>query len=97
MELGKYAETFKKEQVAGDILLELTDKELKEDLGIESKLHRLSLIMSFCFIFKSRCFQASTAEGHQLPALCKEHSCRSRSLLLKTTKQDSHLTFYIQH
>lgn len=40
MELSKYAEMFKREQVAGDILLELTDKELKEDLGIESKLHR---------------------------------------------------------
>ncbi len=40
MELSKYVEVFKAEQVSGDVLLELSDQELKEDLGIASKLHR---------------------------------------------------------
>ena len=40
MDLHQYMEIFKKERVSGDILLELGEQELKDDLGIDSKLHR---------------------------------------------------------
>ncbi len=40
MDLIKYSDSFRREQISGDVLLELTEEELKEDLGIASKLHR---------------------------------------------------------
>ncbi len=40
MDLSKYMELFKSEQISGDILLELTEQDLKVELGIESRLHR---------------------------------------------------------
>ena len=39
MDLGRYKDVFAQEQIAGDVLLELNEEILKEELGIESKLH----------------------------------------------------------
>lgn len=45
MELQKYQGAFRSEHVSGDILAELGEEELREDLGIQSKLHRCSIII----------------------------------------------------
>ena len=48
MEMHQYMDTFKRERVSGDILMELGDQELKDDLGIDSKLHRYLVTTSKC-------------------------------------------------
>lgn len=40
MELNQYKEMFSKEQISGDVLVELGQDDLKEELGVHSKLHR---------------------------------------------------------
>ena len=40
MELSKYKEIFQEEQVTGDIVLELTDEILRDELQVQSKIHR---------------------------------------------------------
>ena len=40
MDLEQYAAVFKKEHISGDILAELDEEELKDEVGIQSKLHR---------------------------------------------------------
>ena len=40
MELSKYKEVFQEEQVTGDIVLELTDEILRDELQVQSKIHR---------------------------------------------------------
>lgn len=44
MDLPQYMEAFKRERVSGDIMLELGDEVLKDDLGVDCKLHRLRLM-----------------------------------------------------
>lgn len=43
MGLGRYRESFEREQVSGDILMELGEEDLKAELGMESKLHRYGI------------------------------------------------------
>lgn len=43
MDLAQYTEIFVREQVSGEIMMELDDEILKTELGITSKLHRLAL------------------------------------------------------
>ena len=40
MDLGQYREAFLREQVSGEILVELDEGVLQQELGITSKLHR---------------------------------------------------------
>jgi len=44
MELSQYKDTFVKEQVSGEILLECDDQILEEDLKVPSRLHRIRLL-----------------------------------------------------
>jgi len=44
MELSQYKDTFAKEQVSGEILLECDDQILEEDLKVPSRLHRIRLL-----------------------------------------------------
>lgn len=46
MVLSQYKEAFAREQISGDILVDLEDKEhiLKNDLGMTTELHRLRLM-----------------------------------------------------
>lgn len=44
MNLGVYKDTFQKEQITGEILAELTDQELKDELGVSSKIHRVRMM-----------------------------------------------------
>ena len=44
MELSQYKDTFVKEQVNGEILLECDDQILEEDLKVPSRLHRIRLL-----------------------------------------------------
>ena len=44
MQLPQYKEAFLKEQVGGDVLIELDDQTLQSDLQINSKLHRVRLM-----------------------------------------------------
>ena len=46
MELNQYKEVFSRERISGDVLLELGQDDLKEELGIHSKLHRYWLLHS---------------------------------------------------
>ena len=41
MDLTQYTEVFLREQISGEILMELDDEILKTELGVTSKLHRL--------------------------------------------------------
>lgn len=45
MELTQYSEIFAREQISGEIMVELDEEILKTELGITSKLHRLVLIL----------------------------------------------------
>ena len=47
MELTQYSEIFAREQISGEIMVELDEEILKTELGITSKLHRLVLIKEF--------------------------------------------------
>lgn len=40
MDLQRYVDVFQMEHVTGDLLVELGEEELREELGVESKLHR---------------------------------------------------------
>lgn len=40
MDLHKYKDIFRMERITGDVLVELSEQDLKEELKIESKLHR---------------------------------------------------------
>ncbi len=44
MGLSQYKDTFSMEQVTGEILVELSDQDLRNDLGINSRVHRLRLL-----------------------------------------------------
>lgn len=44
MELSQYKETFLKEQISGDILLQCDNQILEVELKISSRLHRLRLM-----------------------------------------------------
>lgn len=44
MNLGRYQAKFASENVTGDILIELGDKDLENDLLIKSKIHRVRLM-----------------------------------------------------
>lgn len=46
MVLSQYKEAFAREQISGDILVDLEDKEhiLKNDLGMTTELHRMRLM-----------------------------------------------------
>ena len=46
MVLSQYKEAFAREQISGDILVDLEDKEhiLKDDLGMTTELHRMRLM-----------------------------------------------------
>ncbi len=59
MELGHYKDTFSRECVSGEILLECDDDILREDLGVASRLHRLRLAK----IIDGRHSAASILEG----------------------------------
>lgn len=41
MELTQYSEKFVREQISGEIMMELDEEILETELGITSKLHRL--------------------------------------------------------
>ena len=44
MSLKPYQETFKREQINGEILSECDEEVLMNDLGVSSKLHRMRLL-----------------------------------------------------
>ena len=44
MELGQYRDSFSKENVCGEILLECDNEILKSDLGMVSRLHRVRIM-----------------------------------------------------
>ena len=44
MDLEQYCDAFYREKVSGEILTELDDKVLCEELGVNSKLHRVRLL-----------------------------------------------------
>ena len=43
MDLGQYRESFLRERITGDVLLDLNDTILQEELGVTSKIHRIRL------------------------------------------------------
>jgi hypothetical protein len=43
MNLNQYVDTFRNEQVSGELLMELTDDVLEQDLNVSNKLHRLRI------------------------------------------------------
>ena len=43
MGLSQYKESFLREQITGDVLLDLDDAILQEELGVTSKIHRIRL------------------------------------------------------
>ena len=45
MELTQYSEIFAREQISGEIMMELDEEILKTELGITSKLHRLEYVL----------------------------------------------------
>ena len=44
LKLSGYSEAFRKEGINGDLLLALDDPTLQQDLGISSRLHRISIM-----------------------------------------------------
>ena len=44
LQLPQYKEAFAREQVDGEVLLELDDQVLQSELGINSKIHRIRLM-----------------------------------------------------
>ena len=44
MNMGQYADAFKKEQISGEILCELNDQILRDELGVASQIHRIKLM-----------------------------------------------------
>ena len=44
MNLTQYQAKFASEGLAGDILIELEEKDLEKDLGMKSKIHRVRLM-----------------------------------------------------
>ena len=52
MNLGQYKETFKTENISGEVLVEFDDEDILEyELGVKSKLHRIRLVklMAGCY------------------------------------------------
>ena len=43
MDLGQYRETFLRERISGDVLLDLDDAILQEELGMASRIHRIRI------------------------------------------------------
>ena len=44
MNLGQYEENFAREQITGEILVELNEGVLEKELGMASKIHRIKLM-----------------------------------------------------
>ena len=44
LQLSQYKEAFEREQVDGEVLLELDDEMLQHELGVNFKIHRLRLM-----------------------------------------------------
>ena len=44
MKLSKYKKALMEELISGDLLADLTENMLRDDLGVESDLHRLRLM-----------------------------------------------------
>ena len=44
MNLSQYKTKFADEMISGEILVELDDKDLENDLGVRSKIHRVRLM-----------------------------------------------------
>ena len=44
MGLQQYKEVFEKEQINGEVLIELDEDILKEELGVSSRVHRIRLM-----------------------------------------------------
>lgn len=44
MDLSCYVDTFTKERISGDVLLELEETDLQQELGVKSKVHRIRLM-----------------------------------------------------
>ena len=44
MNLSQYQATFSEEMISGEILVELDDRDLENDLGVRSKIHRVRLM-----------------------------------------------------
>ena len=40
MDLTCYIDTFTRERISGDVLLELEETDLQQELGVKSKVHR---------------------------------------------------------
>ena len=45
MSLTQYNEVFAREQISGEVLVELDDDTLREDLGISNRVHRIRIMM----------------------------------------------------
>ena len=50
--MPQYVEKFAEEGIDGEMLLELTDGELKDDLGIASRMHRKKILMKLTHFVK---------------------------------------------
>lgn len=44
MNMSQYVDAFTKEQISGEILLELNDHVLENELGITSRIHRIKMM-----------------------------------------------------
>lgn len=44
MKLGVYKDSFTKEQITGEILSDLNAEDLRDELGVSSKIHRMKLM-----------------------------------------------------
>lgn len=44
LKLSAYSEAFRKENVTGNLLLDLDDHTLEQDLGVKSRLHRIHIL-----------------------------------------------------
>ena len=44
MNLHEYKAAFAREQVTGDILADLSEEDLKNELGVSSRIHRIRLM-----------------------------------------------------
>ena len=52
MDLSQYTEAFVREQISGEIMIELDEEILKTELGITSKLHRLTWLFNGVLFFR---------------------------------------------
>ena len=54
MGLGQYRNKFMSEHVSGEILLECDDQVLQDELGIQSKIHRIRLAKVISGIYSAK-------------------------------------------